>query len=340
MKVTERKYVIPGLICLLVIAGFIYYFFFSSLTGKADKQYLYIDADDNVDSVFTKLRDISTDHGLFAFQTLARHFNYGEKIRTGRYAIEPSEGAFMAFRHIKNGLQEPLNLTIPPARTVDKLAATLSQKLMLDSMELTALMKDSAICQKYGHTPETIISMFVPNTYDVYWNVSSTALLDRMQKECQKFWNAERTKKAEDLNMTPVEVSTLASIIDEETSNDGEKPMIAGMYYNRLKADMPLQADPTVKFALGDFSLRRIYNNMLFVNSPYNTYRNTGLPPGPIRVASIAGIDAVLNMVHHDYLYMCAKEDFSGTHNFARTYPEHLANAAKYSAALNKRGIK
>ena len=340
MKVTKRKYFLPAIACLLVIAGCVYYYFFSSMTGKPDKQYLYVDADDNVDSVFTKLHDISTDHGLFAFQTLARHFNYADKIRTGRYAIAPGEGAFMAFRHIKNGLQEPLNLTIPTARTVDKLSATLSQKLMLDSIELTTMLRDSAICQQYGHTPETIISMFVPNTYDVYWNLSPKALLDRMQKECKKFWNDDRMKKAEALKMTPVEVSTLASIIDEETSNDGEKPMIAGMYYNRLQADMPLQADPTVKFAIGDFSIRRIYNNMLSINSPYNTYRNTGLPPGPIRVPSIAGLDAVLNMVHHDYLYMCAKEDFSGTHNFARTYQEHLANAAKYSAALNKRGIK
>ena len=340
MKVTERKYVIPALVCLLIIAVCIYYFFFSSMTGRPDKQYLYVDTDDTADSVFTKLRDISTDHGLFAFQTLARHFNYDQKVRTGRYAIAPSEGAFMAFRHIKNGLQEPLNLTIPTARTIDKLSATLSQKLMLDSIELSSALKDSAVCQKYGYSPETIISMFVPNTYDVYWNTTTTALLDRMQKECKNFWNTDRMKKAEALNMTPVEVSTLASIVDEETTDDNEKPMIAGMYYNRLQTDMPLQADPTVKFAIGDFSLRRIYNNMLFVNSPYNTYRNTGLPPGPIRVASIAGIDAVLNMVHHDYLYMCAKEDFSGTHNFARTYTEHLANAAKYSAALNKRGIK
>ena len=135
-------------------------------------------------------------------------------------------------------------------------------------------------------------------------------------------------------------MATLASIIDEETANNGEKPMVAGMYINRLHKQMPLQADPTVKFALGDFSLRRIYQKHLTIDSPYNTYRNVGLPPGPIRIASIAGIDAVLNYVHHDYLYMCAKEDFSGTHNFARTYPEHLQNARRYVQALNERNIK
>ena len=168
-----------------------------------------------------------------------------------------------------------------------------------------------------------------------------------MQKENQKFWNHERTEKARLIKLSPVEVSTLASIIDEETANDGEKPMVAGMYYNRLMLrngeypnGMPLQADPTIKFAWKRFDLKRIYHNLLSINSPYNTYKNPGLPPGPIRIPSIAGIDAVLNHVHHDYIYMCAKEDFSGTHNFARTYNEHLQNAKRYSEALNKRGIK
>ena len=164
--------------------------------------------------------------------------------------------------------------------------------------------------------------------------------MERMEKEHAKFWNKERTEKAKAMNMTPVQVATLASIIDEETANTAEKPMVAGMYYNRLKTDMPLQADPTIKFALKNFGLRRIYNKLLRVDSPYNTYKNTGLPPGPIKVASIAGIDAVLNHAEHDYIYMCAKEDFSGTHNFAITYEEHLRNAAKYSKALHERGIK
>ena len=161
-----------------------------------------------------------------------------------------------------------------------------------------------------------------------------------MQKESKDFWNADRMQKASQMGLLPTQVMTLASIIDEETANNAEKPMIAGMYYNRLKTGMPLQADPTIKFALKRFELKRIWNNLLFVDSPYNTYRNTGLPPGPIRIPSVTAIDAVLNYVHHDYLYMCAKEDFSGTHNFARTYAEHLQNAANYSKALNERGIK
>ena len=184
------------------------------------------------------------------------------------------------------------------------------------------------------------MALFIPDTYEVYWNISIDKLMEKMVKGNQHFWNQQRTQKAKAMGLSPVEVATLASILDEETANNAEKPMIAGMYYNRLKAGMPLQADPTVKFALKDFALRRIYNKLLQTDSPYNTYKNTGLPPGPIKIASIAGIDAVLNHVRHDYLYMCAKEDFSGTHNFAKTYQEHLNNAGRYTKALNQRGIK
>ena len=168
-----------------------------------------------------------------------------------------------------------------------------------------------------------------------------------MDSESKTFWNETRKQKAKKLNLTPNEVIILASIVEEETANTKEKPMVAGMYYKRLTIrtaqypnGMPLQADPTIKFAWKKFELKRIYNNHLSIESPYNTYRNTGLPPGPIRIPSIEGIDAVLNLVHHNYIYMCAKEDFSGTHNFAETYEEHLQNAAKYTNALNKRGIK
>jgi UPF0755 protein len=189
--------------------------------------------------------------------------------------------------------------------------------------------------------------MFIPNTYDIYWNIPLDKFLARMKKESDKFWNFERKEKAKAMNLSENQVITLASIVDEETANNAEKPMIAGMYYNRYKYrdakypnGMPLQADPTIKYAWKRFDLKRIYNNLLFIKSPFNTYKYAGLPPGPIRIPTVAGIDAVLNHVHHDYLYMCAKEDFSGTHNFARTYEDHLRNAKKYSQALNERGIK
>lgn len=339
-RTLRKKYLIPVALCVVLVMGLIYYYFFYAFSAKSDVAYVCIDADDNIDSVYTKLTPLASTHGMAAFCTLARHSGYDENILTGRYAIRPDDGALTIFRRMKNGRQTPLSLTIPSVRTVDRLAAALSAKLMVDSASISRALTDPKVCQKYGCDTLNIISIFIPNTYDIYWNISVDALLDRMSKESNVFWNDSRTAKAKAAGLTPKQVMTLASIIDEETANDGEKPMIAGMYINRLNTGMPLQADPTIKFAMKRFELRRIYHNLLSVDSPYNTYKNTGLPPGPIRIPSVAGIDAVLNHVHHDYLYMCAKEDFSGTHNFARTYDEHLQNAAKYSAALNKRGIK
>lgn len=321
----------------MAVAVLIYYYFFSAMASSGTP-YIYIDTDDNIDSVDTKLSSECTPQAMAAFRFLGKFTSYGEHIRTGRYKID--SGSLMMFRKLKNGLQCPVSLTIPSVRTVGDLAAAVSQKMMIGSAELSKALSDSAVCARYGFTVATMPCLFVPNTYDIYWNVTVDKFLDRMHKEYKKFWNYERTQKAKALQLTPAEVVTLASIVDEETANDVEKPMVAGMYYNRLVTGMPLQADPTVRFALNDFSIKRIYNNMLSVKSPYNTYRNTGLPPGPIRIPSVAGIDAVLNRVHHKYLYMCAKEDFSGTHNFAETYEEHLENAERYSKALNQRGIK
>ena len=217
----------------------------------------------------------------------------------------------------------------------------------MDSTALYRVLTNPKVCAQLGYDTATISCIFIPNTYAVYWNISPEKFLERMDKESKDFWNGARKEKAQALNLTPVQDITLASIVDEETANDAEKPMIAGMYYNRLMLrtgeypnGMPLQADPTIKYAWKKFGLKRIYNNLLRIDSPYNTYKNTGLPPGPIRIPTVAGIDAVLNLTRHDYLYMCAKEDFSGTHNFAKTYQEHLTNAAKYSKALNERGIK
>lgn len=341
MKAIKSKYYLYAAgLGLLAIIGLCYFYFFSDLSNARTVKYVYIDDDDTQDSVFAKLEPFCKPYALKGFRTLARHSSYAEHVRTGRYAIQPNEGAFKVFRHIKNGQQTSISLTIPEVRTMDLLAGALSKKLMMDSAKVAQALSNEQFCQKYGYDTTTIAALFVPNTYDIYWNVSLDRFMDRMKKENKKFWNHEREEKAKAMGLTPIEIATMASIVDEETANNQEKPMIAGMYYNRLKADMPLQADPTIKYAWKNFSLRRIYNNLLYIKSPYNTYKNIGLPPGPIKIASVKGIDAVLNHIHHDYLYMCAKEDFSGTHNFAKTYEEHLQNAAKYSKALNERGIK
>ena len=334
-----KKWGIPAgaaLALLLCIWGF--RAFFGSTFHIQDTVYLYIDEDDTADSVKAKIRATARPGISAGFSILSAIGGY--TVESGRYGVGPDDNTFGLFRRLKQGRQTPVKLTIPSVRTMDRLAGALDKKLMMDSATVAQSLADSAFCRRFGYDTATIACLFVPDTYEVYWNVSLDNFMKRMQKEHDRFWNEERRRKAADAGLTPEEVVTLASIVDEETANNGEKPMVAGMYINRLRIGMPLQADPTIKFALRDFSLRRIYHNHLNVESPYNTYRNAGLPPGPIRIPSVAGIDAVLDHVRHDYLYMCAKEDFSGTHNFARTYSEHLANAARYSAALNRRGIK
>ncbi len=336
----SKIYLYVAAACVLLVAGLVIYVMFSPLSRSEQVEYVYIDDDDTQDSVFAKVCPVANNMAMAGLKTLMRHTDYDKNIRTGRYAINPGEGALTTFRRLRNGQQSSVKLTIPEVRTMERLASYLGQKLMVDSATVADALLSKETCQHYGYDTATIAAMFVPNTYEVYWNTSLDGLLERMQKEHDRFWQGEREAKAAQMQLTPIEICTLASIIDEETANTAEKPMIAGMYLNRLKKGMPLQADPTIKFALKQFELKRIWQKLLTIDSPYNTYRNEGLPPGPIKIASIKGIDAVLNHVDHDYLYMCAKEDFSGTHNFASNYKEHLLNAAKYSKALNERGIK
>lgn len=330
-------------VCIVIIVGVVLIMVLMLLlpiNKTGDTAYLCIDNDDTIDSIEVKLSGVSRSYGVGVVSAMASLTGYADEIRTGRYEIGTGTGALMLFRHLRNGQQSPVRLTIPSVRTMDRLAEELSEKLMVSKEELMKTFESNDSCAKYGVDTATVACLFIPDTYEVYWNTSVAKLMAKMKKGAEAFWNTDRMEKARKLELTPEQVITLASIIDEETANNAEKPMIAGMYYNRYRQGMPLQADPTVKFAMKDFEIKRIYNKMLQVDSPYNTYRKEGLPPGPIRIPSVAGIDAVLNLVHHDYLYMCAKEDFSGTHNFAKTYQEHLQNAAKYSKALNDRGIE
>jgi UPF0755 protein len=209
---------------------------------------------------------------------------------------------------------------------------------MMDSIELLNALNDAEKVKELGFNENTLVAMFVPNTYEVYWDTSVDNLLSRMKKEFDRFWNNDRKANAEKLGLSPIQISTLASIVEEATYSD-EYPIVAGLYLNRLKKGMRLEADPTVKFAVGDFSLRRILFRHLEVESPYNTYKNTGLPPGPIRIPSIKAIDGTLSPQSHNYLFMCAKDDLSGRHNFAITHAEHSRNAARYQQALNQKGI-
>lgn len=339
-KSCGKRLAIPAALIVLAVLAAAAFIIFTPMSSKGENKYVFIDDDDNIDSVYSKIEPNAKGYTMSLFKLLAGKTDYANHIRTGRYAIEPGMGTIQTFRRFRNGQQEPVSLTIPSVRTLDRLAHEVAKKLMLDEDQLYNAITDEKTCEKYGLDSLTIQCLFIPNTYDIYWNISVDKFLDRMKKESDNFWNPERIDKAKAAGLNPTQVITLASIVDEETANNEEKPMVAGMYINRYKINMPLQADPTIKYAWKKFDLKRIYNNLLFIDSPFNTYRNPGLPPGPIRIPSVAGIDAVLDYVEHDYLYMCAKEDFSGTHNFAVTYAEHLKNAAKYTAALNARNIK
>ena len=333
----KKKILWAGAVLLVILAGcavFAYSLMTSKAPNSGDEQgrLIFIDRDDTADSVKVKSE--------LGWRWSIYNKVMGYKPRTGRYRVLPGMTCLQLYRTLRNGVQEPMNLVVPTSRTMDRLASVLSQSLMVDSAEIASALTDSSYCVTHGYTTATIPALFIPNTYEVYWDISVDKLVERMQQEHNRFWTSDRKAKAEACGLTAEQVATLASIVDEETADDGEKPMIAGLYLNRLRIGMPLQADPTVKFAVGDFTLRRILNKHLKVESPYNTYLHEGLPPGPIRIPSIAGLEAVLDHAEHSYLYMCAKEDFSGTHNFATTLSEHYQNARRYVRALNERGIK
>lgn len=336
-----------GVLCSLAVAiTVVAWRVYNSGFKLQNTTYLYVDADDNVDSISQKIESQTAPESMRVFHLFAGLLNLKDRIRTGRYEVSPQHTMLNLIRDIRNHHEKPIMLVVPSTRTMDAMAGKLANQLMLDSASIEQYLKDEGNIKALGYTKETLPGLFIPNTYEVYWDVSIPKLMERMQKENAAFWNEERMNKLQEVSlyageeMTKEKVITLASIVDSETADDGEKPTIAALYMNRMRKPMALQSDPTVIFAVGDFSIRRVLHEHLKVESPYNTYRNLGLPPGPIRVPSIAGIDAVLNHDKNDYIYMCAKEDFSGTHNYAVSYGEHLRNAARYTKALNERGIR
>lgn len=345
-KKKGKSAIVLIILAVAVIAGcFIAY---EKLNGFdiQEAAYIYIDSDDDADSVRQKIVDNGKPKCISMFDALKMPLKFDSTFRTGKYEINNGMSILNLMRNIRNHNQVPVNLVVPSGlRTNEDIASRLTKNIMLDSATVASFLNDEGMLQKYDLDFESVNGFFIPNTYEVWWDMPLDALMDRMAKEKKAFWTSERIAKLDNLKdyseiaWTEADVMNLASIVESETANNAEKPAIAGLYINRMKIGMPLQSDPTIKFALKDFALRRILNEHLKVNSPYNTYINPGLPPGPICIPSIASIDAVLNFQKHGYLYMCAKEDFSGTHNFAVTYGEHLKNAAKYTMALNARKI-
>ncbi|MCD7710142.1 MAG: endolytic transglycosylase MltG [Porphyromonadaceae bacterium] len=297
---------------------------------------LYIGDSTTLDSVFNQLRSQVSPSKVRRLERLTATKGFPSELYTGAYRIKPGVNVVKIYEQLAQGKVSPVRIVFNNLRTKEDFARSMSQQLKLSAEELLVLMDSDAFCQEKGFTPQNIPAMLLPDSYEVYWNTSAANLLLRMEREYHRFWNEERLDKAHKAGLSPIEVATLASIVEEETNVADEMPTIAGLYLNRLRRNIPLQADPTIKFAIGDFGVKRILKKHLDIDSPYNTYKYYGLPPGPIRIASKQAIEAVLNYKRSNYLFMCAKEDMSGRHNFAATLAEHNANARKYHKALNE----
>ena len=290
---------------------------------------------------FNQVKDSLYTHQLIvdqsSFEWVCRRKDYPNRVKPGRYIIKEGMSNNQLGNLLGGGLQTPVKVTFNNIRDIKMLAGRVGGQIEADSISIVGYLDNCDNIAKFGFDEKTIPAMFLPNTYEFYWNTNAEKFVEKMKAEYDKFWNDERKEKAKAVGLTPIEVSILASIIDKETNKTSEMPRIAGVYLNRLKSGWLLQADPTLVFALGDFEIKRVLNVHKEVESPYNTYKYAGLPPGPICIPSLASINAVLNAENHNYYYFCAKEDFSGYHCFAKTLAEHNRNAQQYQRALNKR---
>mgnify|MGYP003478886359 CR=1 FL=1 len=327
---------------LFVISMFLFVlslriYIMSNVTGN--RQYLYIHTGATFDEVLATIKQEGIVRDTTAFIKLAKRMSYPDKVKPGRYRLKKGMSNRRFINMLKSGTQQPVDLSFQGIRLKEDFAGVVAQQIEADSLAIINLIDSSAFIEQYGFNKHTIYAMFIPNSYELYWNTLAPKFFARMYDEYQKFWNKARRDKAEYIGLSPIQVSIMASIVCSEARYDKEMPMIAGLYMNRYKKGIALEADPTVIFANNDFSIRRVLNRHLKVDSPYNTYMYAGLPPGPITMPSINAIDAVLNYTKHDYIYMCAKEDFSGYHNFASTLEQHQANARKFQRALDERNI-
>lgn len=337
-------YVSLGIITLLVLAAGIKIYedvFAGNINlEKGEKGYVYVYSTRS----FGENMELITQSGILnngaAFNRLARLTGYNELIRPGRYEVKRGMSNLEILRMLVSGRQTPVDVVFKSAQRKQDLVRFFATQLEVDSSELLGMLNNPAFCDSLGLTPENILVLFIPNTYNYYWNTTAGKLMDRTIKEYRKFWNEERVQKLRELNLSHAEVSILAAIVQKETYRKDEMPVVAGVYINRLRRGMPLQADPTIIYAMNDNSIKRVAGSMLEVESPYNTYKYRGLTPGPICVPATQAIDAVLNYTRHNYIYFCAKEDFSGYHNFAATFAQHQVNARKYQRELNRRGVK
>ena len=340
-----RKVILPLVLGGFIAAGIFAYvkyneIFAPNVPEKLEHKFLYIPTGTEMEPLLSMLVEQNFLIDVESFKWVADKMSFTQ-VKPGKYQVKPGWSNRQLVGMLRSGRQTPVKVVINNGRLLEDVAGKAAVNIEADSAEIHNKISDPQFLEEQGFTPETAMSLFIPNTYEFFWNTSAEEFSDRMLKEHKSFWSKKRRlKKAENAEMTPKEVYTLASIVERETSKNDEKARIAGVYINRLNRNIPLQADPTVVFALRQFDLRRVLNKHLKYKSPYNTYLNAGLPPGPISMASISSIDAVLDAESHDYIYFCAAPAKPGYHAFAKTLQGHNANARKYHKWLKERGIR
>ena len=306
--------------------------------GKEVAIYIPTGSDyDQVKAILTEAKVLTNEK---SFDWVAQKKDLPAHVHPGRYIVKNGMSNNQLVNMLRGGLQTPVMVKFNNLRDVNQLAGRIASQIEADSSSIANLLHNQEYIHQLGFNDQTIPALFLPDTYEFYWNTDAEGFVVRMFQEYNKFWNSERKEQAQNKGLTPIQVSTLASIVNKETNMTDEMPRVAGVYLNRLKSNWLLQADPTLIFAWNDYTIRRVLDRHKEIESPYNTYKHIGLPPGPICIPSVAAIKAVLNAEDHHYFYFCAKEDFSGYHNFAKTLSEHNRNAARYQQALNQRGIK
>ena len=332
---------VAGVVLIVIIIGIGAGFYFFKKSVVPETVILEIPTGADYDVLVDSLSSGAKISDIWLFDFFAKARELDKAVKPGHYELKKGMTANEISMLLRSGRQTPVNLIFNNIRTLDQLAGRFGEQLEADSVEFAALLLSDSVALHYGFTEDNFIAMFIPNTYQVYATTSPSGLLDRMKREYDKFWEGARDEKIARTGLKDrEEVASLASIVMEESSKEDEFPAIAGVYINRIKKNIPLQADPTIIFAVGDPNLRRVRHRHLEIDSPYNTYKNAGVPPGPIRMPSIAAIDSVLDYQQHEYLFFCAKPDFSGYHAFAKTLPEHNKHARAYINALEEAGIR
>ena len=340
----QKSKVIKVIIGLFLVAVLAVFFLFFTNNTQLEKEEFFVEIPTG--STYDDAKKIISPYvkSMSSFEIMAKLRSYPDHVKPGRFLLKKGMNTFQIVGAMRRNV--PVDLAFNNQERLENLCERLSSQIEPDTTKLLAAFRDTAFLQKNGFSNETVFAMFLPNTYQVYWNISAEKFRDKMLEEYNKFWNKDRIAKATALNLTPVQVITLASIVQKESAKKSERPTVAGVYLNRLAKEMPLQADPTVIYALklrdNDFNqvIKRVLYNDLFIASPYNTYQNTGLPPGPIAMPDVDAIDAVLNAEKHDYIYFCASVEKFGYHVFASTYEAHQVNEKKYSEWMNAQGTK